>query len=90
MGNFYLFVKINFDNASDIIEWGFILDMLDFLGFVPGFRFAVKTLISRVSVKIHVNGRLSSQVISTYQLDTIVLFSFLALFIPTNSLGHLS
>jgi hypothetical protein len=50
-----LLMKIDFDKAYDGIEWDFILNMLDWLGFDSFHHRLVETLFSWTSIRVCVN-----------------------------------
>lgn len=51
---------IDFEKAYDRIEWGYITQMLQSLGFPPGFCKLVKTLLCDANASVEVNGMRSS------------------------------
>lgn len=54
-----LFLKIDFEKSYDRIEWPFILDMLEALGFGAFFCYIISTLFSNASAHLTINGHQS-------------------------------
>lgn len=58
-----LLLKIDFDKAYDKIEWDFILDVLDLLGFGSFFTDTMATLFTHALARVYVNGTFSKSIL---------------------------
>lgn len=57
---YYCFLKIDFDKASDRFEWGFITSSLRSMGLSPPFiSFILHTLFGNAKTRINLNGELT-------------------------------
>ena len=56
----YIFLKIYFDKAYDILNWQYTIEALLHMGCGVKFCVIVKTLLGNASARVSVNGNLSS------------------------------
>jgi hypothetical protein len=63
-----LLLKVNIAHAFDFITWPFLLEVLEHLGFPPGWRDWVATLLSTVSTQVLMNGGSGKRICHTHGL----------------------
>ncbi|MCO5609666.1 hypothetical protein L7F22_063896 [Adiantum nelumboides] len=59
LGQDFVFVKVDFDKAYDILEWSFVLESMEIMGFGPKMINYVKTLLGNAQARVALNNSLS-------------------------------